>query len=181
MRRLEQECTALFATLTEEQAERVQEIIDEAFGNRNLDDKQIPHALEFLLKVLKEVISLDRAEGIRTPVVAAPKQKGFRGAPKVPSKLRQKRPAITKVVDAYHDPVKPVEEVAYLSVDLPCTRTPVVVPKSQSLKPDVTTPEIRPAKPRQKGVYSTEDLESYYVPGMPRESYIEESLNENPK
>ncbi|CAG8482719.1 15979_t:CDS:2, partial [Gigaspora rosea] len=108
---------------------------------------------------------VSKAEGIRTPVVAAPKQKGFRGAPKVPSKLRQKRPAITKVVDAYHDPVKPVEEVAYLSVDLPCTRTPVVVPKSQSLKPDVTTPEIRPAKPRQKGVYSTEDLESYYIEG----------------
>lgn len=39
---LDETCTALFAVLTEEQAAKVQEIINEAFKNHKLNDEQTP-------------------------------------------------------------------------------------------------------------------------------------------
>ncbi|RIB17337.1 hypothetical protein C2G38_2187622 [Gigaspora rosea] len=55
-------CTALFAALTEEQAAKAQEIINETFENHMLDDKQIPKALKFVVKILKNIIQKKKKE-----------------------------------------------------------------------------------------------------------------------
>ncbi|RIB02787.1 hypothetical protein C2G38_2226863 [Gigaspora rosea] len=49
-------CTTLFEALIEEQAVEAQKVINEAFGNCKLDNNQIPQALEFIVKILEEII-----------------------------------------------------------------------------------------------------------------------------
>ncbi|RIB11639.1 hypothetical protein C2G38_2202913 [Gigaspora rosea] len=56
IRRLEKKCTALFEILSEKQAVEVQEIINEAFGNSEIREEQMPQALNFIVKVLKDII-----------------------------------------------------------------------------------------------------------------------------
>jgi len=52
---LENECTRLYATLTDEQALKVQEIVDETFGNLTFDTNQIFEVLKIFQKILIEV------------------------------------------------------------------------------------------------------------------------------
>src|SRR5260364_396688 len=51
---LENECARLYATLTDEQALEVQEIVDETFGNQTFDNRQIPKMLKIFQKILIE-------------------------------------------------------------------------------------------------------------------------------
>ncbi|CAG8679964.1 4480_t:CDS:2 [Gigaspora margarita] len=45
-----------------------------------------------------------------------------------------KSPAITKVADAYYNPIKPIKEVIYLGIDLPCIRALMNVDIVEGLK-----------------------------------------------
>ncbi|RIB27218.1 hypothetical protein C2G38_2029582 [Gigaspora rosea] len=85
---------------------------------------------------------------------------------------------MTKIVNAYYDPVKPVKKVIYLGVDLPYIKAPTV---TSSLKPDITSPKIRPARPRRRSTFLTEALELYYGTKMLRENDIEDSPSKDPK
>ncbi|CAG8485361.1 12383_t:CDS:2 [Cetraspora pellucida] len=87
VKELEKKCAKLTKILTREQAMKFQEIIDEKFGNNKISDKQIPQALEFVLKMLEN-----------------------------------------------YKKVFEVEEIVYLSVDLPDIKIPIVTPKRKFLE-----------------------------------------------
>src|SRR6185437_1037293 len=55
VKELENECARLYATLTDEQALKVQEIVDETFGNLIFDTNQILEVLKIFQKILIEV------------------------------------------------------------------------------------------------------------------------------
>src|SRR5260363_244729 len=55
VRELEDECARLYATLTDEQALKVQEIVDKTFGNQTFDNRQISKMLKIFQKRLIEV------------------------------------------------------------------------------------------------------------------------------
>ncbi|KAF0558621.1 hypothetical protein F8M41_008541 [Gigaspora margarita] len=52
------------------QAAEAQEIINEAFKNHKLDDEQIPRALEFIVKILEEIIREEEENIIYLPLIA---------------------------------------------------------------------------------------------------------------
>ncbi|RIB24652.1 hypothetical protein C2G38_639009 [Gigaspora rosea] len=56
---LDEKCTMLTRTLTLEQGEELQELINENLGDP-LDDEQIPVALDFILEVLIYIITRDK-------------------------------------------------------------------------------------------------------------------------
>ncbi|KAF0555485.1 hypothetical protein F8M41_017208 [Gigaspora margarita] len=66
-------CTAHFVTLTEEQASKVQEIINKTFENCDLDKRQFLQALELLLRVIEEEAAQKSLEEIGVKVINAKK------------------------------------------------------------------------------------------------------------
>ncbi|RIB05063.1 hypothetical protein C2G38_2220678 [Gigaspora rosea] len=57
---LEEKCTILLTTFTDEQVAEVQEIINKAFGHSEIHEEQVPEALEFLLEVLEDITFIQR-------------------------------------------------------------------------------------------------------------------------
>ncbi|RIB23856.1 hypothetical protein C2G38_2170092 [Gigaspora rosea] len=61
VRRLEQKCTALFEILTEEQAVKVQEVINKTFGTSEIREEQVPQTLNFMVKILEAITEEEEA------------------------------------------------------------------------------------------------------------------------
>ncbi|CAG8650512.1 11453_t:CDS:2 [Dentiscutata erythropus] len=87
---VEERCTALFAALTVEQADEVQEIVGSAFRNCLLDEKQIPQALSFFWK----------SPPLVPPVVSVLV---------APTKLQTPRHTVSESFATYYIPEEPFE------------------------------------------------------------------------
>ncbi|RIB08540.1 hypothetical protein C2G38_2211416 [Gigaspora rosea] len=157
IKKLKKECAMSFATLTWVQAIEVQEIIDKAFGNCNLDDEQIPQALEFVLKVIEEVVMFD-GNDTENIIYLPPYLDGSDNCHPIQSQK--------------HSIKISMEEVVYLGADLPGIKASIVLPED---KRPAGTSKNHLEKFRKKRVSITKVLESYYDPGVPSEDGGERS------
>ncbi|CAG8715971.1 7751_t:CDS:2 [Cetraspora pellucida] len=69
----------------------------------------------------------------------------------------------------------PLEEIVYLSVDLPDIRTSTITPKRKCF---ANAPEISPAKFHEKGPTITKVLESYDISEVSGDDYKREDLKQ---